>query len=483
MGRETDRTGFDPGTAAEFRRRLERETREVLLWGREGRFVCGPPMVGMEIEGCLVDDSYQAAPINAKFLRLLDDPNVTIELARFNVEFNPPPHPLTGRVFSDIHGVLQDIYLRGTRVAEHLNARLYLTGILPTLTPGDLSSRFMSGSNRFRALASQFSEWEEGRQARVEIDHNEGLVVGIGNVMMESVTTSQQVHLQIPEPGSAAFYNAAQIVAAPAVAVAANSPFFMGRDLWAESRVPVFEQVIGARFRASAGPGAPRDDFFGTGYVEESALELFDHNLGRLAVILPELLDEPGVPHLAMHNGSIWRWNRPVLSFDAQGRPVLRIEFRAPPSGPTMADMCANAAFFTGAVTALAEELKGLAGPDVARRLPFSAARDNFYACARDGLDAEVEWLDGGRIPVAKLIAQDLAPAAARALQGLGVDPGEAGQELAIISERARTGRNGTAWQRAHMRRTKGGSLGISKMAASYYRRQNQNRPVHEWDV
>ena len=483
MGRETESVQFDAKNAAEFRRRIKRETEQVLRWGRQGRFASGPPKIGMEIEACLVDDTYHAAPINAKFLNLLNDPNVTTELARFNIEFNPPPHLLTGSVFSDIRAVLQDIFLRATRIAEHLNARLYLTGILPTLSPGDLASRLISKSNRYQALARQFAEWEEGRPARVDIPHNEGLVVGIGDVMMESVTTSQQIHIQIPEPGSAPFYNAAQVLAGPVVAVSANSPFFMGRNLWAESRVPVFEQVLGARFRAPAAPGAKRDDFFGTRYVDESALELFVRNYERLAVILPELFDEDGVPHLAMHNGSIWRWNRPVLSFDERGQPVLRIEFRATPSGPTMADMSANAAFFVGTVSALAEEFQGLNGRGVNKRLPFAAARRNFYACARDGLEAEVEWLDGETIPVRRLIARRLVPAALKALGRLGVDSGEAEKELSIIRERARTGRNGAVWQRAHMERSNGGSLGIAKMAASYYRRQNQNLPVHEWNV
>jgi len=482
VGQETKSAVHDKRSKAEFSRRLARETREVLRWGKQGRFLCGHPKVGLEIEACLVDDGFNAVPINEKYLRMLDDPYATIELARFNVEFNPPPLPLQGSVFRDMRGVLQETFLRAVCVAEHMNARLLLAGILPTLTPGDLDTRRISVSPRYEAFASQFARWATSRMARVEIPENEGLVVGVNSVMMESVTTSQQIHLQIPEPGSAPYYNAAQMMAGPMVAACANSPFFLGRDLWAESRVPVFEQVLAPRFRAPAGPGAKRDDFFGTAWVEESALELFGHNLRRLAVILPELSDAEGAPHLALHNGTIWRWNRPVLSFE-DGSPVLRIEFRAAPSGPTLADMSANAAFFVGGVTALAAgELAGMGGRALGRRLPFAAARRNFYDCARDGLDAEVAWLDGERLPVRKLIVR-LAKQAQEALGDLGVNPEDARRELSIISDRAKSGQNGAAWQRTHMGRTGGGSPGVAKMVESYYRRQNQNLPVHLWNV
>ena len=287
MGQEIESANFGRSNAAEFARRLARETDDVVRWGAEGRFVRARPQIGVEVEACLVDERFHALPINEKFLSRLADPHATIELARFNVEFNPPPIPLAGDAFDRLRAVLGDIMTRAFDVAESFDARILLAGILPTLTPGDLESRLISKSRRYRAFAAKFASWQKSRMARVEIPDNEGLVVGVNSVIMESVTTSQQIHLQIPEPGSGAYYNAAQLVAAPMVAVGANSPFFMGRDLWAESRVPVFEQVLGPRFAAGGG-----DDFFGRGYVEESALEIFVHNRERLPVILPELREE-----------------------------------------------------------------------------------------------------------------------------------------------------------------------------------------------
>lgn len=483
MGKEIETAEFGSAAHAEFSRRLARETRDVLRWGRQGRFVREHPKVGFEVEACLVDNSYHAAPINAKFLERMADPYATVELARFNIEFNPPPFLFRGRVFSHAADALVGLFLRAGTVAEHLDTRLLLTGILPTLTPGDLDSRLLSTSKRYQAFQAQFARWQGTGMARVEIPENEGLVVGVNSVMMESVTTSQQIHIQVPEPGSGAFYNVAQAVAGPAVALCANSPYFMGRNLWAESRVPVFEQVLMPRFRG--GPAARREDFFGMRYVDESALELFVRNHERLEVILPELSAEKGtLPHLLLHNSTAWRWNRPVISFAEDGRPVLRIEFRAAPSGPTVGDMVANAAFFTGTVWGLATgELAGLPGRRLQRRLPFATARENFYACARDGLAAEVGWLDGERLPVSELICERLIPVAKRALGELGVDGTDAERELGIARRRAETRRNGAFWQREHMRKSDGGSLGVAKMVASYYRRQNQNIPVHDWSV
>lgn len=477
MGQEIESANFGRAVSVEFARRLARETDDVTRWGAEGRFARERPQVGIEVEACLVDDRFHALPINEKFLALLDDPHATIELARFNVEFNPPPLALAGDAFTRLRAVLGGFLTRAFDAAERLDARILLAGILPTLTPGDLESRRISKSRRYRAFAAKFAGWQKSQMARVEIPDNEGLIVGVNSVMMESVTTSQQIHLQIPEPGSGAHYNAAQIVAAPMVAVGANSPFFMGRDLWAESRVPVFEQVLRPRFAAGVG-----DDFFGGGYVEKSALEIFVRNRDRLEVILPELREEGGLAHLSLHNGTIWRWNRPVISFADDGRPVLRIEHRALPSGPTAADICANAAFFVGATLGLAEgELAGVDGSDWERRLPFAAARRNFYACARDGLDAEIAWIDGATMSARALICETLLPLAESALARAGVDAADARRELAIVAGRAQSGQTGAAWQRAQMKKNGGGSLGVAKMVASYYRRQMQNRPVHEW--
>ncbi len=481
MGKEIESAEFDSAAHAEFVRRLARETATALRWGRDGRFAREHPRIGFEVEACLVDNSYHAAPINEKFLRLLGDPHATVELARFNVEFNPPPFRLEGGVLDRARETLTDIFLRAGVTAEHLDTRLLLTGILPTLTPGDLDSRLLSTSNRYQAFQELFARWQGGGMARVEIPENEGLVVGVNSVMMESVTTSQQIHLQVPEPGSGPYYNAAQAVAGPAVALCANSPYFMGRDLWTESRIPVFEQVLMPRFHG----GRRREDFFGARHVDHSALEVFQRNLDRLAVILPEVSEADGtLPHLALHNSTAWRWNRPVIAFEEDGRPTLRIEFRAAPSGPTIGDMVANAAFFVGAVWGLANgELAGLSGRQLQRRLPFATVRENFYACARDGLDAEVGWLGGVRRPVGELICDTLLPVARDALTGLGVDADAVGRALGIAERRAETRRNGATWQRAHMRRTDGGSLGVAKMVASYYRRQNQDIPVHEWSV
>ena len=382
MGQEIESANFGRSNAGEFARRLARETDDVVRWGAEGRFVRARPQIGVEVEACLVDERFHALPINEKFLSRLADPHATIELARFNVEFNPPPIPLAGDAFDRLRAVLGDIMTRAFDVAESFDARILLAGILPTLTPGDLESRLISKSRRYRAFAAKFASWQKSRMARVEIPDNEGLVVGVNSVIMESVTTSQQIHLQIPEPGSGAYYNAAQLVAAPMVAVGANSPFFMGRDLWAESRVPVFEQVLGPRFAAGGG-----DDFFGRGYVEESALEIFVHNRERLPVILPELREEKTAALI-------------FLCTTARFGGGIDRSFRSP---TTAARFCASS---------IARCLPGPPSPTFAPTRRFSPGRCGVWSMASwRGLAARM-WSGGCRSP-ARGKTFTLAPATA----------------------------------------------------------------------
>ena len=483
MGKEIQSTLSEENTA-EFFHRLTEETGQVLAWGKNKRFAPFVPRVGLEIEACLVDEGFHAVPINEKFLKSLNNPHATIELARFNVEFNPPPLALSKNILAELREQLGDLYARANDTAEKLDVRLLLVGILPTLMPGDLDANTMSKSNRFRHFAKTFGRWQKGRPTRVDIPENKGLVVSVNSVIMESVTTSMQIHLQVPEPGSAAYYNASQILAAPMLAACANSPFFMGRDLWAETRVPVFEQVLAARFEAAGHLPSQRDNFFGYAYVENSALEIFTRNRDHLAVVLPELFDDARhLPHLSLHNGTIWRWVRPVLSFDSKHRPILRLEFRAIPSGPTIRDMSAQTAFFTGAVHGLAEKLAGISGGVLEKKLPFAAIRQNFYHCAQQGLTAQVKWLDGKTHPVDQLILNKLLPLAKTALKKLDIDPHDIAVDLDLIRQRVTSGQTGAVWQRAHMQRSGGGSPGVAKMTAAYYRRQLQNTPVHTWSA
>ena len=62
-----------------------------------------------------------------------------------------------------------------------------------------------------------------------------------------------------------------------------------------------------------------------------------------------------GPARFRLHNGTVWRWNRPVYDVQA-GHPQLRIENRVLPSGPTaVAPAICNAAFYYGLVRAIVD--------------------------------------------------------------------------------------------------------------------------------
>ncbi|BAN68120.1 glutamate--cysteine ligase family protein [endosymbiont of unidentified scaly snail isolate Monju] len=265
-------------------------------------------------------------------------------------------------------------------------------------------------------------------------------------------------------------FNAAKVVSAATVAVGANSPFFLQRRLWEETRIPLFEQAV-----AVGGSDYSRRVTFGIRYAHESLLEPFIANLERYPVLLPDLMDEPPehLAHLRLHNGTIWRWNRPLVGFDEQGRPHYRIEHRVVAAGTSVADLVADTAFFAGLVHALITEI-----PPPETRLSFALARENFYRAARHGLAARVRWLEDGEGPLDRLVVERLLPLARDGLHAVGLDDEEIARWLGIVEARVRSGITGSAWQR-HWIDAHGPDWPGLVMA--YAERQATGRPVHEW--
>lgn len=290
--------------------------------------------------------------------------------------------------------------------------------------------------------------------------------------MLESAATSFQIHLQVNADQAAGIYNLSKMVSGPMVAISANSPFLFGHELWEETRIPLFEQAISV-----GASDLTKRVSFGVRYVGESMLENFTANLERYPILLPRLMDEPieSLAHLRLHNGTIWRWNRPLIGFDQQGKPHLRIEHRVVPAGPSVADSIANAALYFGLVKGLEPEYDELEG-----RIGFLQARGNFYAAARFGLDAELLWINQRPVNVVKLFNEVLMPKARLGLQRLGVDQAEITQWLDIIQGRLDTKRTGADWQRAWVRRYGNDSQGLIQ---AYLQHQQSGNPVHEWSV
>ena len=486
MGREVRPSASiaDADVEGEFHRRLSRETMRLRKWCKDGRFENPSQHIGQEVEFCLTDHSFLPLSINQKFLGEINDPYTTSELAAFNVEFNPPKVSLAPGAIVVMKNRFEEFMQTAFNVAEKMSAHLVMVGILPTISPGDLGAPMITRKERYKSLLKKFEHWQDGRYCTISIKENDGLELGLSTILMEAVTTSQQIHIQVPDPGSAAYYNSAQILSGPMVAAGSNSPLFLGRKLWEETRVPLFEQILAPRFDA---PGIQEQgdcDFFGHSYVEESIVELFEQNSKSFAIALAELYDDDKrLPHLALQNGTIWRWNRPVFELDENKKPTLRIEHRVLPTGTTNIDMCANIALFSGAMMALANDVIGDAkGSELERRLPAKEARNNFYKCARDGLQARVTWFDGRKLPVKKLLLDEIIPLARRKLGSMGMQEEELGF-LDIVTARVETGRTGSRWQRDYIKSHGSGSANIRNLTGTYWRHQIQGMPVHKWMV
>ncbi len=471
MGQEIASARFTAEDFEEFGERLRRETVLLQELLEDGGLASDGEVGGFELEAWLVDRAMRPSPINEVLLERLGDPLVVPELARFNLEINGTPQRLEGPAIGRLAAELEGTWGKCEALARDLDAHLMMIGILPTLRLHDFDAANMSSMQRYAALDEQLSQLRGHPDLEIELQGRDQLRFVHEGVMLESATTSFQIHLKVDAARAGRFYNASKILSAAMVAVSANSPFFLGADLWAESRICLFEQSIQV-----GGDADQQRVTLGRGYVDSIA-DCFRVNRETYPVLLPQLMDEPELelPHLRLHNGTIWRWNRPLVGFNRDGSPHIRIEHRVVPAGPTVADSLANAAFYFGLVNELA-------GRPVApeSRLPFASARDNFYRAARHGLATEVEWFGGERGGIRALCRERLLPAARRGLAALAIDPAEIDHWLGIIDGRVETGQNGAAWQRAWVEAHGSDMAGLT---AAYLERQQSGRPVHQWSL
>ncbi|MCF6256066.1 MAG: glutamate--cysteine ligase [Gammaproteobacteria bacterium] len=478
MGQEIDHTRFTQRDFDTFAQRLREETALLACYFDEGRFDDDPPVAGFELEAWLVDREFGPAPINAAFLQRFNNPLVSPELATFNVEFNVDPLALRGDALSRLETELQTSWKAGCAVSQSMGAELAMIGILPTVDNAHLVMGNLSSMNRYVALNAAVLRLRGGRPLQLDIHGKDILRAEHGNVMLEAATTSFQIHLQVPLMLAVRAYNASIIASAPLVAVSANSPYLFGKDLWAETRIPLFEQSVEVGGYEDDAHGPMRRVTFGSGYARNSIMECFTENLEHYPVLLPKVFDSPPeqLEHLRLHNGTLWRWNRPLIGFK-NGTPHLRIEQRVVPAGPTIADAMANAAFYYGLTQALCET-------DVAPEndMPFARARDNFYACAQQGLDAHITWLDGQKQPAQSLILKTLLPMAHGGLISLGINDKDRIHFLGIIEARVQNACNGAIWQRrfcAAHGAEKGNDM--AHLLSAYLQCQRSGLPVHEW--
>jgi hypothetical protein len=492
MGRDIDRTEFEDTDYTRFAERLRSGLTalgEVLQ--RQG-FGIGAPSIGAEVEICLVDRAGRPLPINRAVLASTLDPGIALELNRFNLEFNTSPVLLEGRPFSALGADMQRGLSLIQEAASSYGGRVVTIGILPTLRPDDLQSSAMTDLKRFQALSMSMRKLRH-TPFRVDIHGDEELLtVDCDDVTLEGANTSLQLHLRVCPRDFARTYNAAQIATAPCLAAATNSPIFLGRCLWEETRIALFRQAVDDRAPGMA--WRPTRVSFGHGWVREGALELFRESIALHTPLLPIVDDEdpleavrngsvPALEELRLHHGTVWRWNRAVYDPAAGGH--LRIEMRALPAGPSVTDMLANSAFLIGLTLGMLPEVDWMV-----TALPFQHAHNNFMRAARNGLDAELLWPSREPPSPRPVRAVDLIPKllpiARRGLLSANVAAEEADLLLGLIASRVSCRITGARWQRralAELEKNGGRAESLAAMLQGYLSCAESGSPVHCWPI
>jgi hypothetical protein len=491
VGEEVTATVF----SREDRQRYRQKVRACLdVFARmlsEARFDPERRSFGLEIELNLTDEAGDPAMINAEALEAIADTAFQTELGQFNVEINVPPRLLSGDVFVELEKAVRASLNDAEARARTVGAHMMLIGILPTVTDRHLSAESFSSGSRYKLLNQQIFS-ARGEDLQISIGGVERLHTYADTIAPEAACTSVQLHQQVEPEAFASHWNAAQAIAGVQVAVAANSPYFFGRELWRETRIALFEQATDTRPEELKAQGVRPRVWFGERWIT-SIFDLFEENVRYFPALLPVCEDEdpeetlergdtPRLAELRLHNGTIYRWNRPIYAV-VRERPHLRVENRVLPAGPTVADICANAAFYYGLIRTLVEDDR-----PVWSRMSFSAAEENFHAAAREGIEARVYWPGLGEVPAAELVLRRLLPLAHQGLERAGVDAADRDRLLGIIERRCVTLRNGATWQSAvfhhlYEERQMDRRDALREMTLRYREHMHGNEPVHTWPV
>ncbi|MDX1385768.1 MAG: glutamate-cysteine ligase family protein, partial [Thermoanaerobaculia bacterium] len=481
------REKLDPAELRLFTKALLVDLRALETMLEEGRIESDRRRLGAEQEVVLVDDEWRPAPVNLKVLERLADERFTTELGRFNIEFNLDPVAVGEHSLAEMERQLRELLTAAQAAAAAEGARIVLTGILPTLNKSDLTLDGMTPHPRYYALNEAMNR-VRGRHFSLRIKGRDELIIEHDNVMLEACNTSFQLHYQVSAEEFARSYNIAQLVAAPVLACATNSPLLFGRQLWRETRIALFQQSVDTRGRTDAVRESIPRVSFGRQWVRESALEIFQEDLARFQVLLGGRVDQdpfevlaaggaPDLTALRIFNSTVYRWNRPCYGI-SDGKPHLRIENRILPSGPTTRDELANAAFWFGLMRGMPDHVD-----EVQPRLDFGVVRENFVAAARLGLGANLAWLDGRRWPAGELVLEVLLPIARQGLAALGIGEADAHRYLDVVEERTAGGHSGAQWLIDSIDAMDQGSRyeRLAALTAAIAERQGRDEPVHTW--
>jgi CBS domain-containing protein/gamma-glutamyl:cysteine ligase YbdK (ATP-grasp superfamily) len=495
MSEKTTRSHKEVDTESDAKKRREfmhamlADLRALERMLRDGRLETGPRRIGAEQEMFLIDRSWGPANGALQMIDKLNDSHYTTELGQFQLEANADPQLFTGDGLSQMEKQLDALVDKARKAAAELGLAPVMIGILPTMRKNNLTMDSMVPSPRYRALNKAILEMRGGA-FELAIKGIEELIIEHDNVMFEACNSSFQVHLQVTPAEFARMYNLAQVLAGPVVAISANSPLLFGRRLWAETRIALFRQAVDTRSHTHHLRESEARVSFGTRWVRDSVLEIYQEDIARFRTLVGTDLDEdpmaklergetPLLKALRLHNGTVYRWNRACYGV-LDGKPHLRIENRVMPAGPSILDEVANGAFWFGLMAEL-----GAREEDVTRRIDFLQAGANFYTAAREGLGAHFTWLDGEELSATHLVLDRLMPIAEAGLRRQGIVDEDIKRYLTVLDARVRTARSGSRWLVSSWTALADkGTPGerSNALVAATVQRQQTGRPVAEWE-
>jgi len=490
MGEHTIRERADDAEMRSFVKALLEDVRALERMLEGGQIETGMRRIGAEQEVFLIGPSYSPTNTALAILSELTEGSYATELGLFNLELNLTPLELGGTCLSRMHRELDEGLERMRRAAEPMDTRILMCGILPTLSKRHLGLEWMTPNPRYKQLNDMMCRLRGGEFMTL-IKGVDELQATHDNVMLEACNTSFQVHFQVGPEEFAPLYNLAQVVTAPVLAAAVNSPVLLQHRLWHETRVALFQQSLDTRSEVHTKRGGRQRVSFGDRWVDRSVIEIFREDIARFRALIAvetgesplEVLDRGEIPELnalRLHNGTIYRWNRPCYGVQ-DGVAHLRIENRVLPAGPTVIDEMANAAFFYGLMCGLDLEFG-----DVTQAMSFDDAKANFLAAARYGLQARFRWVGGMGSAADELILEQLLPLAHQGLRARGLDAQDIDLYLGVIEQRVGSGRTGAQWafdSLAKMGTAQSVGERHRSLTVAMHERQRTGKPVHTWDL
>jgi hypothetical protein len=442
------------------------------LFSKGSKLFSNKYRIGYELEVCILDRANLPNPINYKLLDDIGSPLFTNELAKYDLEINGNVFELNADAPKNLETDLQTLWNEAQNSAKKFNAQLGLFGVMPSLELKHFNETiYQSDMHRYTLVSQRMRELRD-EPVKILFHGEDKVSLEKDDVMLEALGTSLQIHMQIPFDDAVEYYHAALLASVVLLGFSANSSLVLGKRAWHESRITIFEQSVDTRDKERREHGDEKRVHFAQGYID-SWMDLFEQN-NAFKIIFADSKDTDvsDLHHFSLHNGTIWRWIRPILDRDKDGKHTLRLELRALPSGPTLIDTQVNIWFFVGLIQGFVNAKIDL------RRLPFEVLKDDFYTVAKTGLESKFhEPLNGKKVALKDWILKDGLKLTKEGLTSFGID--KADTFLNIIEQRTSNGQNGAVWQLAHYKKFNS----IPKLMEDYMYNAKQNNPVHKWSL